>query len=107
MTVPEWVQDAVFYQIFPDRFANGGSLNDPANVLPWDAPPTLWKFHGGDLQGVIQKFDYLLDLGITAIYHDYSNHLVLVWRQLWSKAVRWQRLSSHIGIHKTVQYVDE
>jgi len=68
MTVPDWVQDAVFYQIFPDRFANGDMTNDPPNVQPWGAPPTLWKFHGGDLRGVIQKFDYLLDLGITAIY---------------------------------------
>jgi cyclomaltodextrinase len=68
MTVPDWVQDAVFYQIFPDRFANGDTTNDPPNVQPWNAPPTLWKFQGGDLQGVIQKFDYLLDLGITAIY---------------------------------------
>lgn len=68
MTVPDWVQDAVFYQIFPDRFANGDTTNDPPNVQAWNAPPTLWKFQGGDLQGVIQKFDYLLDLGITAIY---------------------------------------
>jgi glycosidase len=68
MTVPDWVQDAVFYQIFPDRFANGDMRNDPPNVKPWDTPPSLWKFHGGDLQGVIQKLDYLLDLGITAIY---------------------------------------
>jgi cyclomaltodextrinase len=68
MTVPDWVQDAVFYQIFPDRFANGDTANDPPNVQPWGAPPTLWNFQGGDLQGVIQKLDYLLDLGITAIY---------------------------------------
>jgi cyclomaltodextrinase len=68
MTVPDWVHDAVFYQIFPDRFANGDTTNDPPNVQPWGAPPTLWNFQGGDLQGVIQKLDYLLDLGITAIY---------------------------------------
>lgn len=68
MTVPYWVQDAVFYQIFPDRFANGDPHNDPPNVQPWDAEPTIWNFLGGDLRGVIQKFDYLLDLGITAVY---------------------------------------
>jgi cyclomaltodextrinase len=68
MTVPDWVQDAVFYHIFPDRFANGDTTNDPPNVRPWGAPPTLWGFHGGDLQGVIRKFNYLLDLGISAIY---------------------------------------
>jgi cyclomaltodextrinase len=68
MSVPAWVKDAIFYQIFPDRFANGDASNDPTNVQPWNAPPTIWGFHGGDLQGIIQKFDYLLDLGITAIY---------------------------------------
>lgn len=68
MTVPYWVQDAVFYQIFPDRFANGDPKNDPPNVAEWGAKPTLWNFMGGDLQGVIQKLDYLLDLGVNAIY---------------------------------------
>lgn len=68
MTVPYWVQDAIFYQIFPDRFANGDVSNDPPNVHPWGSEPTIWNFMGGDLRGVIQRFDYLLDLGITAIY---------------------------------------
>ncbi|MFN2112083.1 MAG: glycoside hydrolase family 13 protein [Anaerolineales bacterium] len=68
MTVPYWVQDAVFYQIFPDRFYNGDLGNDPPNVEKWGTKPTLWGFQGGDLRGVIQKLDYLLDLGITAIY---------------------------------------
>lgn len=68
MTVPYWVQDAVFYQIFPDRFHNGDPTNDPPNLDPWGATPTLWGFQGGDLRGVIAKLDYLLDLGINAIY---------------------------------------
>lgn len=68
MTVPYWVQDAIFYQIFPDRFANGDLSNDPANIQPWGAPPSIHHFQGGDLRGIIQKFDYLLDLGITALY---------------------------------------
>jgi cyclomaltodextrinase / maltogenic alpha-amylase / neopullulanase len=68
MTVPGWVQDSVFYQIFPDRFANGDLANDPPNVQPWGAIPTTWGFQGGDLRGIIQRFDYLLDLGITALY---------------------------------------
>lgn len=68
MTVPYWVQDAVFYQIFPDRFANGDRGNDPPNVQPWGAEPSLWGFQGGDLRGVIQQFDYLLDLGVNALY---------------------------------------
>ena len=68
MNFPDWVYDAVFYQIFPDRFANGDYSNDPPNVQPWGATPTLRGFQGGDLKGVIQNFDYLLDLGINAIY---------------------------------------
>ncbi len=68
MSTPYWVQDAIFYQIFPDRFANGDPGNDPPNLQAWGAPPTVWDFQGGDLRGIIQRFDYLLDLGINAIY---------------------------------------
>lgn len=68
MSVPYWVEDAIFYQIFPDRFANGDLKNDPANVQPWGTPPDGFGFQGGDLRGVIQKMDYLLDLGINALY---------------------------------------
>jgi glycosidase len=68
MSVPAWVQDSIFYQIFPDRFANGDPTNDPSNVQPWGEKPTVWDFQGGDLQGVIQHLDYLTDLGINAIY---------------------------------------
>ena len=66
MTVPYWVKDAIFYQIFPDRFANGDPGNDPPNIQAWGSTPTIWGFQGGDLRGVIQKMDYLLDLGINA-----------------------------------------
>jgi cyclomaltodextrinase len=68
MPAPYWVQDAIFYQIFPDRFANGDPTNDPPNMQKWGSTPTIWGFQGGDLRGIIQHFDYLLDLGITAIY---------------------------------------
>ncbi len=68
MSVPEWVQDAIFYQIFPDRFANGDLENDPPNLVRWGSPPTSWGFQGGDLLGIQHHFDYLLDLGINAIY---------------------------------------
>jgi cyclomaltodextrinase / maltogenic alpha-amylase / neopullulanase len=68
MTVPYWVQDSIFYQIFPDRFYNSDPGNDPPKTQAWGEKPTIWDFQGGDLRGVIQKLDYLLDLGITAIY---------------------------------------
>ncbi len=68
MSVPDWIQNAIFYQIFPDRFANGDPSNDPPNVQAWGSPPTSWGFQGGDLKGILQKFDYLLDLGVNALY---------------------------------------
>lgn len=68
MTVPYWVEDAVFYQIFPDRFFNGDKSNDLPNFQDWDSAPTTHGFQGGDLRGIIARFDYLLDLGITGIY---------------------------------------
>jgi cyclomaltodextrinase len=70
MTVqtPEWVKDAVFYQIFPDRFARSAAVAKPTNLEAWDTPPTVHGFKGGDLLGVAEKLDYLQELGITAIY---------------------------------------
>jgi cyclomaltodextrinase / maltogenic alpha-amylase / neopullulanase len=68
MTTPYWVQDAIFYHIFPDRFANGDPTIDPPNIQKWGSAPTVWGFQGGDLRGIINHFDYLLDLGINAIY---------------------------------------
>lgn len=67
MSTPAWVQDSIFYQIFPDRFARAGHMPDPGFEV-WDSPPTPHGFKGGDLYGVIEKLDYLQDLGITAIY---------------------------------------
>ncbi len=71
--VPAWVQGAVIYQIFPDRFFNGDPTNDPPQTRPWQyeplVPPEGWyAFYGGDLQGITAKLDFLQDLGIEAIY---------------------------------------
>jgi cyclomaltodextrinase len=65
---PEWVRHAVFYQIFPERFAYSSAVPKPSNLEPWDSPPTAHGFKGGDLLGVAEHLDYLQDLGITAIY---------------------------------------
>ncbi|WP_020619587.1 alpha-glycosidase [Paenibacillus daejeonensis] len=65
---PEWVRDAIFYQIFPDRFARG-RLEEPAGTWEkWGGVPTKQNTFGGDLQGVLDHLDYLTELGITAIY---------------------------------------
>jgi cyclomaltodextrinase len=70
MTVdtPAWVRDAVFYQVFPDRFAGSARVQKPAPLEPWDDPPTHHGFKGGDLLGIAEKLDYLGDLGVTALY---------------------------------------
>ncbi len=98
LLVPNWVEDAVFYQVFPERFANGDPTNDPRRdtlesdvpeswqISPWtgdwyaraewerELGPDFFEhgvFHrryGGDLQGVIDRLDYLQDLGVTALY---------------------------------------
>ena len=67
MTPPDWVQDAIFYQIFPDRFARSERMPD-LGFESWDAPPSFHGFKGGDLYGVAERLDYLRELGITAIY---------------------------------------
>lgn len=68
VTTPDWVKDAIFYQIFPDRFAKSDRVDKPANLQPWGDSPSPTRFQGGDLIGVIEKLDYLLDLGVNAIY---------------------------------------
>lgn len=82
---PEWVRETVFYQIFPERFHNGDPSNDvqdgqwshkgfKTRKMKWGESPISWKkngsldFFGGDLQGIVQKLDYLSDLGINALY---------------------------------------
>ncbi|WP_374688252.1 alpha-amylase family glycosyl hydrolase [Promineifilum sp.] len=92
---PEWPATSVFYQIFPDRFANGDPATDPRPdeyeyrgyrpvTYPWETPPPAdaffpLVFYGGDLPGIEARLDYLTDLGVNALYlnpvfHAYSNH---------------------------------
>ncbi|MBZ4644902.1 MAG: cyclomaltodextrinase / maltogenic alpha-amylase / neopullulanase [Petroclostridium sp.] len=67
-TIPDWVTDAVVYQIFPERFYNGDKKNDPEKVHKWGEPPKADTFFGGDLKGIIEKLPYLSELGINTIY---------------------------------------
>ena len=65
---PRWVRDAVFYQVFPDRFARSGRVPSPGPLEAWEAPPTGSGFKGGDLYGVADHLDHIADLGANAIY---------------------------------------
>lgn len=75
---PDWVNDTVWYQIFPDRFCRGvsgaeGAARDSAapegDIVPWrKGPVTNEERFGGNLEGIRQKLPYLADLGITGIY---------------------------------------
>lgn len=97
---PRWPEEAIFYQIFPERFRNGDAKNDPTrDSLEFPITPgETWKIsswtadwyardpwetalgegfykngvfdrrYGGDLEGVIEKLDYLSDLGVNALY---------------------------------------
>ena len=74
---PAWINSSVFYQIFPDRFARSGKVN----ITPDWAFPREWKLlprgrgkytgqelYGGDLYGVQEQLDHVIDLGANGIY---------------------------------------
>ena len=82
-STPDWAKGAVMYQIFTDRFYNGDKSNDvetneyyyigdySRRVTNWDKYPAnmgVREFYGGDLQGVMDKLDYLQDLGVEVVY---------------------------------------
>lgn len=70
ISTPDWVKHAVFYQIFPDRFARSPRTRPIPGIQfkTWGSPPEEQGYQGGDLYGVVDKLDYLVDLGINAIY---------------------------------------
>ena len=66
---PAWVNDTVWYQIFPERFCNGDATLDQEGTLPWQTGPVgMHDYYGGDIRGIRNKIPYLRDLGITGIY---------------------------------------
>ena len=74
---PEWITKSVFYQIFPDRFAKSEREYEvPDWALPreWNQLPrgrskfTGVELYGGDLYGIEQKLEHLVDLGVNGIY---------------------------------------
>lgn len=67
---PDWVNNTIWYQIFPDRFCNGTPGDDREGILPWknEGEVKNEERYGGNLEGIRQKLPYLKELGITGIY---------------------------------------
>ena len=66
---PDWVNDTVWYQIFPDRFCKGTPEKNGEDTLPWrTGPVTNQERFGGNLAGIRKRLPYLKDLGINGIY---------------------------------------
>lgn len=86
LSVPEWFQKGIIYQIFPDRFRKGKSDEKKSKTKKnsflyghWEDDPLYikdpttgsilrWDFHGGNLEGIIEKLPYLKELGISILY---------------------------------------
>ncbi len=66
--VPEWARGAAMYQIFPERFASGDPSLDPPGVEPWAAKPSSRSFLGGDLIGIAENVEHLVELGVDVVY---------------------------------------
>ena len=65
----DWMKDAVFYQIFVERFNRGNFYKDASYInQAWLDLPTPKSFAGGDLRGITQKLDYIKDLGVNCLY---------------------------------------
>ena len=67
---PAWVNETVWYQIMPDRFCRGGDPRKRFTLRNWDDHKHIhfWDTYGGDIRGIINKLEYIRDLGITGIY---------------------------------------
>lgn len=65
---PSWLEGAVFYQIFPERFANGDPALDTPDMERWGGVPTRDNFFGGDFAGITAHLDHIESLGANAIY---------------------------------------
>ena len=65
---PDWVKEAVFCHIFPDRFATSSHVEKPPNLEPWEAPPTRHGFKGGDLLGWSTTSTISPTSGVNALY---------------------------------------
>ncbi|WP_343089392.1 alpha-amylase family glycosyl hydrolase, partial [Methanocalculus natronophilus] len=69
-TPPDWAKNRIWYSIFPERFNNGDASINLKGTKPWDSVKdfTNADLFGGDLRGIIEKLDYIDDLGFNGLY---------------------------------------
>ena len=65
---PSWVKDAIFYQIFPDRFCKSEKYKAIGKFVPWNSRPTRENMFGGNLAGITNKLKYIKSLGANTLY---------------------------------------
>ncbi len=110
---PDWAKHAIWYQIFPERFRNGSTANDPENTIPWtmdwfaQAPWegtdgqsfykhfVFWRHYGGDIQGIQEKLPYLKELGVNAIY---LNPVFIGWSNHKYDATNYMHIDPQFGV---------
>ncbi len=68
MSFPTWTKDAVFYQIFPDRFCRSLRYKAVGKFVDWATLPTRENMFGGNLAGICEKLGYIASLGVNAVY---------------------------------------
>lgn len=65
---PDWSNELVYYQIFPERYKNGDEKITPENSVAWGSKPSRENFMGGDIKGIIESLDYIKELGANCLY---------------------------------------
>lgn len=99
---PAWVNDTIWYQIFPERFCNGDPSINPEGTLPWreKGSVTNQEFFGGDLQGIINKLDYIRDLGVSGLYLTPVNESPTSHKY---DTTDYTKIDSHFGAEETMK----
>ncbi len=112
---PDWAKHAVWYQIFPERFRNGDSSNDPDNTQKWTSKwfaqhpgetgdfygADVWaRRYGGDIQGIRQELPYLRSLGINAIY---LNPIFQAWDLHKYDTTDYRHVDEHFGVKGDIE----
>lgn len=99
---PSWVNNTIWYQIFPERFCNGDASINPEGTLPWrkSGSVTNTEFFGGDLAGIIQRLDYVKELGVSGLYLTPINEAPSSHKY---DTTDYQKIDPHFGSEETMK----